>query len=82
VDVIFDSARALAGDIRSRKISAREVMTAFLAQIARLNPRLNAIVSKLDDEACLELADRADHAVFRKPGARQSSSRSGRTPTP
>jgi amidase len=63
VDVIFDSARALAGDIRSRKISAREVMTAFLAQIARLNPRLNAIVSKLDDEACLELADRADHAL-------------------
>ena len=59
----FASARDLAQQIRSRKVSAREVMTAFLAQIARLNPRLNAIVAKLDDEACLALADKADHAL-------------------
>jgi amidase len=38
-------------------------MSAFLAQIARHNPRLNAIVAKLDDEACLALADAADHAL-------------------
>ncbi len=38
-------------------------MTAFLAQIARLNPELNAIVAKLDDEACLALADKADRAL-------------------
>ena len=38
-------------------------MTAFLAQIARLNPTLNAIVAKLDDDACLALADEADRAL-------------------
>ena len=59
----FASARDLAQQIRSRKVSAREVMTAFLAQIARLNPKLNAIVAKLDDEVCLKLADKADHAL-------------------
>jgi len=68
VDVIgdalcFTSARELAGQIRERRLSAREVMTAFLAQIARLNPKLNAIVAKLDDAACLALADAADRAL-------------------
>jgi amidase len=59
----FASARDLARQIRSRQVSAREVMTAFLAQIARVNPDLNAIVAKLDDEACLALADKADRAL-------------------
>jgi amidase len=58
----FASARELAKQIRSRQVSCREVMTAFLAQIARLNPRLNAIVAKLDDDQCLALADKADRA--------------------
>ena len=35
-------------------------MAAHLAQIQRLNPRLNAIVAKLPDEACLALAAEAD----------------------
>ena len=59
----FASARDLAEQIRSRQVSCREVMTAFLAQIERLNPHLNAIVAKLDDDACLALADKADHAL-------------------
>jgi amidase len=63
VDVIFASARELAQQIKSRQVSCREVMTAFLAQINRLNPRLNAIVARLDDDACLALADRADKAL-------------------
>jgi len=63
VDVIFASARDLAHQIRSRQVSCREVMTAFLAQIARLNPQLNAIVARLDDDACLALADTADAAL-------------------
>jgi amidase len=63
VDVIFASARDLAQQIRSRQVSCREVMSAFLAQIARLNPQLNAIVAKLDDDACLALADKADKAL-------------------
>jgi amidase len=56
----FASARALAGQIARREVSAREVMTAFLAQITRVNPQINAIVAKLPDEACLALADEAD----------------------
>ena len=68
MDVIADalcfvSARDLAQQIRSRQVSCREVMSAFLAQIARLNPQLNAIVAKLDDDQCLALADTADHAL-------------------
>ncbi len=59
----FTSARELAQLIRSRQVSAREVMSAYLAQIARLNPKLNAIVAKLDDDVCLRLADDADHAL-------------------
>jgi amidase len=59
----FASARELAQRIRSRQISARELMTASLTQIARLNPALNAIVAKLDDAACLELADQADRTL-------------------
>jgi amidase len=61
--ICFTSARDLAQQIRNKKISAREVMTAFLAQIDRLNPAINAIVAKLDDDACLALADRADKAL-------------------
>lgn len=59
----FASARDLAQQIRSRRISARELMAASLAQVARLNPALNAIVARLDDEACLALADQADRAL-------------------
>jgi amidase len=59
-EICFTSARELAQLIRTRQVSAREVMTAYLSQIARLNPVLNAIVAKLPDERCLALADEAD----------------------
>lgn len=62
----FSSARELAGQIRSRQVSAREVMTAFLSQIHRCNPQLNAIVALLDDQSCLALADAADRQFDRK----------------
>jgi amidase len=61
----FTSARELAGLIRNRQISAREVMRDHLEQIGRVNPRVNAIVSKLPDEACLSLADEADRRLGR-----------------
>lgn len=63
--VLFSSASAVARMIRARDLSAREAMTAFLDRIARLNPRLNAIVAKLDDDVCLAAADEADRAVAR-----------------
>lgn len=61
----FTPARELARLIRAREVSAREVMQAHLAQIARLNPAINAIVAKLPDEQCLALADEADRALAR-----------------
>lgn len=64
-DLCFMSARRLAQAIRARKLSAREVMTAFLAQIGRLNPQINAIVAKRDDDRCLKLADAADRRLAR-----------------
>lgn len=62
-ELCFTSARQLAADIRRRKVSAREVMAACLKQIGRLNPKLTAIVAKLDDDKCLALADEADRAL-------------------
>jgi amidase len=56
----FTSARQLAKLIHARQLTAREVMHAHLDQIARVNPQVNAIVSKLPDEACLALAEEAD----------------------
>jgi len=64
-EICFMSGRELAEVIRQRKLSAREVMSAFLRQIARLNPKINAIVAKLDDEQCLRLADDADRQLAR-----------------
>ena len=44
-EICFMSARSLADSLRDRNLSAREVMTAFLEQIARVNPKINAIVA-------------------------------------
>jgi amidase len=64
-EICFMSACELAQLIRARSISAREVMTAFLRQIERINPRINAIVAKLDDDKCLALAEEADRRLAR-----------------
>lgn len=64
-DLCFMSARELARLIASRQLSAREVMAAHLQQIARVNPKLNAIVAKLDDTKCLALAEEADQRLAR-----------------
>ena len=59
-DLCFLSATELQRLIRTRAVSAREVMAAHLERIARVNPKLNAIVAKLDDDRCLALAGEAD----------------------
>jgi amidase len=58
------SATELLRLMRSKEVSAREVTAAHLAQIERLNPRLNAIVTLHADEA-LAAAQRADEAHAR-----------------
>lgn len=64
-DLCFMSGRELANLIRTREVSAREVMTVFLDQINRVNPKINAIVAKLNDDECLALADDADRRAAR-----------------
>src|SRR5262245_8353332 len=65
-ELCFMTARDLAALIRARKVSARDVMTAHLERINRLNPKINAIVARLDDAQCLALADAADERVARQ----------------
>ena len=50
---IYLSATAMARRIREKKISAKEAVTACLARIAQVNPRLNAVV-----QLCAERAQR------------------------
>jgi amidase len=64
-DICVLPARELARLIRARQLSAREVMAAHLTQISRLNPKVNAIVAKLDDDECLAAADAADARAAR-----------------
>ena len=59
-EICYMSASELVRLVRVRKLSAREIMVAHLDRIALANPKLNAIVAKLDDAACLALADAAD----------------------
>jgi amidase len=64
-EICFMSGRELAEYIHDRGVSAREVMSAFLAQIERVNPKINAIVAKLPDDKCLALAEEADRRLAR-----------------
>ena len=50
-DICFTPARKLASLIHGRKLSATEVMKAFIAQVERVNPKVNAIVTFLPDLA-------------------------------
>ena len=56
----------LAEEIRSRRVSSREVIAAHLDRIEKINPRLNAVVNVLAESA-LEAADRADAAAASGP---------------
>jgi amidase len=56
------SATELAALIRARQVSVREVIEAHLSRIDAVNPALNAIVIRLDEQA-LAAADAADRAV-------------------
>lgn len=59
----FRPATWLAEQIRAGKLSCREVMQAHLAQIGRVNPKVNAIVTFIGDDRALAHADAADQAV-------------------
>jgi amidase len=58
------SAVDLVAKIRRREVSARDVMTAHLARIERINPRVNAIVTLVAERALAD-AVRADELTAR-----------------
>jgi amidase len=53
-DLVFQSAKKLARLIRTRKLSAVEVMKAHITQVERVNPKMNAIVTFLPESALKE----------------------------
>ncbi|HNP70813.1 MAG TPA: amidase family protein, partial [Kouleothrix sp.] len=61
-ELCFLPATELAAMLRARAISAYELMQAHLEQIARINPRVNAIVTLLPEQA-LAQARAADTAL-------------------
>lgn len=67
-DICFMTATEMAERIRRRDLSAREVMEAHLAQIKRVNPVVNAIVTQVPEDEALALADAADAALARGEG--------------
>jgi hypothetical protein len=56
------TAADLANAIRNRKVSSREALEGCLARVDQINPRINAIVDMLTEEA-RAAADLADQAV-------------------
>ena len=63
-DICSLTAVEMAAQIRTRKLTATEVMTAHLRQIERVNPKVNAIVTLVADQA-LANAKKADDAQAR-----------------
>ena len=62
-DICFMTATEMAQRIRARELSCREVMQAHLARIDRINPKVNAIVTRIPPEQALAAADTADKAL-------------------
>ena len=51
LDLCYTGAKRLARMIRTRKVSATEVVRAFIARIEAVNPKVNAIVTFLPEQA-------------------------------
>ena len=82
------SAIELVARMRRKEVSAREVMTAHLARIERVNPKVNAVVTLVAERAMADAA-RADERLARGEASRrparpaggaQGSGRYGRHP--
>lgn len=62
-DICSMPAVEIAGGIRNRKFSVRDVVSAFLDRIDAVNPHVNAVVSLRDRQEILREADAADTAL-------------------
>jgi aspartyl-tRNA(Asn)/glutamyl-tRNA(Gln) amidotransferase subunit A len=60
--IYYKDATELAALIRTKQLSSREVVQTHLDRIAAVNPKVNAIVTLIADDA-LQSADAADKAV-------------------
>lgn len=61
-DICFMSAVEMARRLRAKEVSAREVLDAHLRQIERVNPKVNAIVTLVEEQA-RENARQADERL-------------------
>jgi amidase len=62
-EICLTEVTALVELLRTKKVSAVEVMKAHLSQIASVNARVNAIVTLVDEEQLLREAQSADDAL-------------------
>lgn len=61
--VVLMPAWQLSREIHARRVSCREVMSAYLAHIGRVNPAANAIVALREHDALMQEAAAADQAL-------------------
>src|SRR5215213_2299994 len=64
-DIVSMDGTALSDAIRTRQVSCVEVMSAYLDHIARVNPKVNAIVALQDRENLLQQARDRDDQISR-----------------
>ncbi len=61
--IVAMDAVALSAAIRAKKVSCREVMAAYLDHIDRVNPTVNAIVTRQDREGLMRQAEERDRQL-------------------
>jgi len=64
-DICFMTATEMVQRIRARELSCWDVMQAHLTRIDRINPKVNAIVTRMPADQVLAAADAADKALAR-----------------
>lgn len=64
-ELCFTPARTLAAMLKARKVSAMELLDAHLKQIAAINPKVNAVVTLVEEQA-REQARRCDEAAAKR----------------
>ncbi len=62
-EICFMSAAKMAQRIHDKELSCREVMQAHLARIERVNPMVNAIVTRIPDDELIAQAKAADEEL-------------------
>src|SRR4051794_17402595 len=62
-ELCFLPATEMAAKVRGRDVSAREVVEAHFRQIERVNPRVNAIITRVPNEVVLRQADETDRRI-------------------